>query len=150
MKLKANQTVTLWKQRNKRIPLYFHFLAYKHLTLLPKRVIYSLVCIYQSSNTCNFTDYGWKIHETDPKIHIFGWRVHSQLRCVTSRFQNQLVALLSTSKPVLLKVGRCFWLLSPVRSLMPCTTHWVRKGLLSLTLQLFRIKELSSGTFTLS
>ena len=137
MEMKANQTVTILKQRNKRILICFHFLDYKHLILLYKRFIYFFICIYQSSNTCesgsrsvmsdslqlhglyspwnslgqntgvgNFTYYRWKNSmQQIPKMQIFEWKGHSQLRYVTRKFQNPLLAVFSTSKFILLKVG---------------------------------------------
>ena len=137
MEMKANQTVTVLKQRNKRKLICFHFLDYKHLILLCKRFIYFFICIYQSSNTCesgsrsvmsnslqlhglyspwnspgqntgvgNFTYYRWENSmQQIPKMQIFGWKGHSQLRYVTRKFQNPLLALFSTSKLILLKVG---------------------------------------------
>ena len=167
--MKANQSVTVLKQRNKRILKYFHFLAYKHLILLYKRFIYFLICIYQSPNTCgsescsvmsdslqlhgnsprqntgvdNLTYYRWKNSmQQIPKMKILGGKGLSQLRYVTRKFQNQLLAPFCNLRTHFIKsrdafaspcfsiftIKSCFWLLSPVRFLMACTTHWVRKG----------------------
>ena len=174
MEMKANQTVTVLKQRNKRILKYFHFLAYKHLILLYKRFIYFFICIYPSPNTCgsescsvmsdslqlhglyspwnsprqntgvgSLTHYRWKNSmQQIPKMKILGGKGLSQLRYVTRKFQNQLLAPFCNLRTHFIKsrdafaspcfsiftIESCFWLLPPVSFLMACTTPWVRKG----------------------